>query len=229
MRCFTLSGRAIIISRTPSLTKSMTPIVALPLVYAPRPSARESRQVSDGARLDVTPSRIITFLAPRHALSSGAARSSPDRKNMASGSEFCLPYSIRPGSLRPRCGSSTSRRRCPCGRWRRRCLAWTEAARGAQRRRPSVASAKRSLAATATETLHKLPPALVGGALVPQLHTGVLDVIAPLYAKDAAMMEKFLRSRSSRSPRSRTSRGSPPRWCASSSPRTKSGCSPTAR
>ena len=49
-----------------------------------------------------------------------------------------------------------------------------------------------ALAETANATLRKLPPALVGGALVPQLHAAALDVIAPLYATDAPMMEKLL-------------------------------------
>ncbi|MEO6419264.1 MAG: hypothetical protein ABIP39_07655 [Polyangiaceae bacterium] len=49
-----------------------------------------------------------------------------------------------------------------------------------------------ALAATASDTLRKLPPALVGGALVPQLHAAVLDIIAPLYATDTTMMEKIL-------------------------------------
>ncbi len=49
-----------------------------------------------------------------------------------------------------------------------------------------------ALAETAGDTLRKLPPALAGGALVPQLHAAVLDVVAPLYATDAPMMEKLL-------------------------------------
>jgi len=47
-------------------------------------------------------------------------------------------------------------------------------------------------AATAQATLDKLPPQLLNGALTAELHPGVLDVLAPRYATDAAVMEKML-------------------------------------
>jgi hypothetical protein len=53
-------------------------------------------------------------------------------------------------------------------------------------------SADVALAALAQATLDKLPAQLVNGALTPDLHPGVLDVIAPRYASDAAMMERIL-------------------------------------
>jgi hypothetical protein len=49
-----------------------------------------------------------------------------------------------------------------------------------------------ALAATAQATLDKLPAPLLNGALGGQLSTGLLEVIAPRYAKDAAVMEKIL-------------------------------------
>jgi hypothetical protein len=47
-------------------------------------------------------------------------------------------------------------------------------------------------ATLAQATLDKLPPQLLNGGLTPDLHPGVLDVIAPRYATDAAMMERML-------------------------------------
>lgn len=46
---------------------------------------------------------------------------------------------------------------------------------------------------TAKKTLEKLPPPLLNGALALQdLHPAVLDVLGPLYARDAAVSEKIL-------------------------------------
>jgi len=53
-------------------------------------------------------------------------------------------------------------------------------------------SSDAALAALAQATLDKLPPQLLNGALTPDLHPGVLDVVAPRYATDAAMMERML-------------------------------------
>jgi hypothetical protein len=48
-------------------------------------------------------------------------------------------------------------------------------------------------AETAKATLAKLPPPLINGALaVADLHPAVLDVLGPIYAKDAAISEKVL-------------------------------------
>jgi len=49
-----------------------------------------------------------------------------------------------------------------------------------------------SVSTLAQATLDKLPPQLLQGALTAELHAGVLDVLAPRYAKDAAMMERIL-------------------------------------
>ncbi len=49
-----------------------------------------------------------------------------------------------------------------------------------------------SVATIAQATLDKLPPQILNGALTADLHPGVLDVLAPRYAKDAAMMERML-------------------------------------
>ncbi len=49
-----------------------------------------------------------------------------------------------------------------------------------------------SVASIAQATLDKLPPQLLSGALTPDLHPGVLDVIAPRYATDEAMMARIL-------------------------------------
>jgi hypothetical protein len=48
------------------------------------------------------------------------------------------------------------------------------------------------VSATAAATLDKLPAPLLNGALSGRLPAGVLDRIAPIYAKDAALMEKVL-------------------------------------
>jgi hypothetical protein len=53
-------------------------------------------------------------------------------------------------------------------------------------------SPDQSLAQTAQATLDKLPTPLIAGALTPDLHPGVLDVLAPRYAQDLAMMERIL-------------------------------------
>jgi hypothetical protein len=53
-------------------------------------------------------------------------------------------------------------------------------------------SADPAIAAIAQATLDKLPAQLLGGALTPDLHPGLLDVIAPRYATDLAMMERIL-------------------------------------
>jgi hypothetical protein len=47
-------------------------------------------------------------------------------------------------------------------------------------------------AATARTTLDKLPPPLLAGAINPDLPPGVIDVIAPRYASDPGVMQKFL-------------------------------------
>jgi len=47
-----------------------------------------------------------------------------------------------------------------------------------------------AVALTATQTLAKLPAPLLNGALTQDLPAGILDVIAPLYAQDMAVMEK---------------------------------------
>jgi hypothetical protein len=49
-----------------------------------------------------------------------------------------------------------------------------------------------AVASMAQATLDKLPPQLLNGALTPDLHPGVLDVVAPRYATDPAMMERIL-------------------------------------
>jgi hypothetical protein len=49
-----------------------------------------------------------------------------------------------------------------------------------------------AIAKSAQETLAKLPAPLLQGALNADLPPGVLDVIAPAYANDAAMMERIL-------------------------------------
>jgi hypothetical protein len=49
-----------------------------------------------------------------------------------------------------------------------------------------------TVAATARATLEKLPPPLLSGAINPDLPPGVVDTIAPRYASDPAVMEKFL-------------------------------------
>jgi hypothetical protein len=48
------------------------------------------------------------------------------------------------------------------------------------------------LAATARATIDKLPLPLLQGAINPDLPPGVIDVVAPRYATNAGMMEKFL-------------------------------------
>jgi hypothetical protein len=48
------------------------------------------------------------------------------------------------------------------------------------------------LATSAKQTLAKLPPQLLQGALGPELAPGVVDLIAPTYLSDLAMMERFL-------------------------------------
>lgn len=49
-----------------------------------------------------------------------------------------------------------------------------------------------ALQATALATLDKLPAPLLNGALAGDLAPGVLDMVAPRYARDAAVMEKIL-------------------------------------
>ncbi len=49
-----------------------------------------------------------------------------------------------------------------------------------------------ALAKAGQETLKKLPLPLLMGALVPELTPGVVDLIAPTYASDAAVMERIL-------------------------------------
>lgn len=49
-----------------------------------------------------------------------------------------------------------------------------------------------SIASLAQATLDKLPPQLLGGALTPDLHPGVLDVLALRYATDLSMMERLI-------------------------------------
>jgi len=49
-----------------------------------------------------------------------------------------------------------------------------------------------ALQATAMATLDKLPAPLLNGALAGDLLPGVLDIVAPRYARDAAAMEKIL-------------------------------------
>ncbi len=49
-----------------------------------------------------------------------------------------------------------------------------------------------AVATVAQGTLDKLPPQLINGALTPDLHPGVLDVIAPRFAADVPMMERIL-------------------------------------
>jgi hypothetical protein len=53
-------------------------------------------------------------------------------------------------------------------------------------------SADEAIAATARTTLGKLPAPLLNGALTAEVPPGVLALLAPLYAKDAALAEKFL-------------------------------------
>jgi hypothetical protein len=48
------------------------------------------------------------------------------------------------------------------------------------------------IADTAKATLEKLPLPLINGALAGEIQTGVLDVIGPIYAKDANLSEKIL-------------------------------------
>src|SRR4051794_6985634 len=49
-----------------------------------------------------------------------------------------------------------------------------------------------ALAQQAVATLDKLPAPLLNGALGGQIPAGVLDVVVPRYARDAAVMEKLL-------------------------------------
>jgi hypothetical protein len=49
-----------------------------------------------------------------------------------------------------------------------------------------------AMAGAARQALQKLPPPLLNGALAGELPPGVLDLIGPLYATDAAVMEKVL-------------------------------------
>lgn len=49
-----------------------------------------------------------------------------------------------------------------------------------------------AVATTAKGTLAKLPEPLVAGAAVKELDPGVLDVVAPMYAADAKIMERLL-------------------------------------
>jgi hypothetical protein len=49
-----------------------------------------------------------------------------------------------------------------------------------------------TLAASALATLDKLPQPVLAGGLTPELPAGVLDALAPRYAKDVAVMEKIL-------------------------------------
>jgi hypothetical protein len=53
-------------------------------------------------------------------------------------------------------------------------------------------SADAAIATLAQATLDKLPPQLLAGALNGDLHPGVLDVLAPRYAKDVGVMERML-------------------------------------
>jgi DNA-binding transcriptional regulator YdaS (Cro superfamily) len=53
-------------------------------------------------------------------------------------------------------------------------------------------SADANVSAAATATLEKLPVPLLNGALGARLQAGVLDAIAPFYAKDPAVAEKIL-------------------------------------
>ncbi|MEO8800983.1 MAG: hypothetical protein ABI551_24030, partial [Polyangiaceae bacterium] len=49
-----------------------------------------------------------------------------------------------------------------------------------------------AVAATAKGTLERLPEPLVAGAAVKELDPGVLDIVAPMYATDAKVMERLL-------------------------------------
>ncbi len=49
-----------------------------------------------------------------------------------------------------------------------------------------------TIAAVATATLAKLPAPLLNGALTGELQAGVLAIVAPLYARDLAVMERVL-------------------------------------
>ncbi|HEX4462048.1 MAG TPA: hypothetical protein VIA18_28920, partial [Polyangia bacterium] len=49
-----------------------------------------------------------------------------------------------------------------------------------------------ALSSAAKQTLAKLPLPLLQGALGPDLPPGVIDLIAPTYVNDAAMMERIL-------------------------------------
>lgn len=53
-------------------------------------------------------------------------------------------------------------------------------------------SADAAIAKVAGETLAKLPPQLLQSALTPELHAGVIDLIAPSYIADPVMMVRFL-------------------------------------
>jgi len=53
-------------------------------------------------------------------------------------------------------------------------------------------STDEALAKTAQATLQNLPPPLLMGAMVPELPAGVLDALAPHYARRADVMEKLL-------------------------------------
>lgn len=53
-------------------------------------------------------------------------------------------------------------------------------------------SSDATLAKSAGETLAKLPPQLLQGALVPELPPGVLDLVAPTYLHDLTIMERVL-------------------------------------
>ena len=53
-------------------------------------------------------------------------------------------------------------------------------------------SADAGLAAAASATLDKLPAPLLNGALNADLQAGVIDVLAPRFAKNAPVMEKIL-------------------------------------
>jgi len=52
--------------------------------------------------------------------------------------------------------------------------------------------ADEALAKSAKETLGKLPPQLISGALTPELPAGVVDLLMPTYLSDPTLMERFL-------------------------------------
>ena len=87
-----------------------------------------------------------------------------------------------------------------------------------------------AVAATAQATLAKLPAPLLNGALAGDLPPGVLALIAPRYARNAAVMEKLLAHPAllPQTVADIAGRGRARRW-PSSSPPTSSACSRTRR